>query len=284
MKTRTIVEAIREVMVAEGRPLSVPEVYDAIISANLYEFKADKPVHVVQGQLRRHTVGLDLSAAAGIKHFELLQNGKYYLLKETIREKVPRSPGPQNGGSRGGASVIDLKVLHQRYVAEFKRRVLDRLKKLDPGAFEQFCRNLLVAYGFRDVVVTGKSRDGGIDGHGMLKVGFAYFNVAFQCKRWTKNPVGRPEIQRFRGAIQGQFEQGIFFTTGNFTTDAENSSFKSGAVTVVLMNGSTIVDFMIENQFGVEAEHLPLYTLALDEAVADLNQGLNSGGAALNPL
>jgi restriction system protein len=271
MRTRTIVDAIREVMLAEGRPLSVAEVYDAIVSADLYQFKADKPVHVVQSQLRRHTEGLDFPSAAGIKHFELLQNGKYFLLPQTAKQKRSRT-APAKGlpaDGRRGASVLDLKELHQRYAEEFKRRVLERLKKLDPGAFEQFCRNLLVAYGFRDVLVTGKSRDGGIDGHGRLKVGFAYFNVAFQCKRWTRNPVGRPEIQRFRGAIQGQFEQGIFFTTGNFTSDAENSSFKSGAVTVVLINGPTIVDFMIENEFGVDAEHLPVYTLALDEAVTD---------------
>jgi restriction system protein len=121
------------------------------------------------------------------------------------------------------------------------------------------------------VVVTQRSKDGGIDGHGRLKVGFAYFKVAFQCKRWTRGNIDRPEVDRFRGAIQGQFEQGIFFTTANFTQGAENSSFRAGAVTVVLINGQTIVDFMIEKQFGIETEHLPLHRLALDLVISDEN-------------
>lgn len=83
--------------------------------------------------------------------------------------------------------------------------------------------------------------------------------------------VGRPEIDRFRGAIQGQYEQGIFFTTANFTPESERSAFKAGAVTVVLVNGPTIVDFMIEKQFGVDKDELPLYNLALDTVISDEN-------------
>ena len=36
----------------------------------------------------------------------------------------------------------------------------------------------------------------------------------------------RPEIDKFRGAIQGEFEQGVFFTTSDFTTGATEVSLK----------------------------------------------------------
>ena len=108
------------------------------------------------------------------------------------------------------------------------------------------------------MVVTRVTKDGGIDGHGRLKVGFAFFNIAFQCKRYTNSNVGRPEIDQFRGAIQGKYEQGIFFTTGGFTADANKCSFQAGAVSVVLVNGSTIVDMMIDKQFGVQTTTLPI--------------------------
>jgi restriction system protein len=81
-------------------------------------------------------------------------------------------------------------------------------------------------------------------------------NVAFQCKKWQGN-VGRQEVDKFRGAIQGEFEQGIFFTTSDFTSEAKDASLKKGAVPIVLLNGESIVNLMIEKGFGVE--RVPLY-------------------------
>jgi restriction system protein len=265
----TIVEAIQEVMLAAGKPMTVSEVYEAIVSKNLYTFKADQPIQIVRNQIRRHCKGLDFQSASDKKHFELLPDGKYYVLQKPVIETslpIPVQPSPDKK-----ADLISLKHLHQKYVDEFRYRVLEEIKKLDPIIFERFCRNLLKAYGFQDVVVTGVSKDGGIDGYGCLKVGFTYFNVAFQCKRWTKRTIGRPDINQFRGDIQGQYEMGIFFTTANFSPEAERNSLKSGAVPVVLINGLTIVDIMIENEFGIETEQLPVYNLALDLAVADEN-------------
>ena len=66
--------------------------------------------------------------------------------------------------------------------------------------------NLLVVYGFSNLSVTQKSKDGGIDGFGKLKIGIAHMSVAFQCKRWNVGSVGRKEIDAFRGAIQGEYE------------------------------------------------------------------------------
>lgn len=89
--------------------------------------------------------------------------------------------------------------------------------QIEPDAFEKFSRRLLEVYGFIDVEVTRSVKDGGIDGFGKLKVGITHLHVAFQCKRWRNNNVSRTEIDKFRGAIQGDYEQGIFFTTSNFS-------------------------------------------------------------------
>jgi restriction system protein len=257
----TIVEAIREVMKNEGRPMTVSEVYEAIVRGNLYDFKSDNPVHIVRTQIRRHCRALDFPSSSSTKYFEMRQDGTYYLL-----------PNPVKSASEVAIEsnlLGDLRDLHSRYLAEFRRRILEQIKTLAPDQFEQFCRRLLVAYGFQNVAVTRKTKDGGIDGHGRLKVGFAYFNVAFQCKRWTRAKVGRPEIDQFRGAIQGQYEQGIFFTTASFSSDAENSSFKPGTVPVILINGATIVEIMMEKEFGMEKDNLAIYSSALDLAISD---------------
>lgn len=149
----------------------------------------------------------------------------------------------------------------------FSKKILRQLKSLNPYEFEKFCRNLLEVYGFIDLSVTQKSRDGGIDGFGKLKIGLAYMNVAFQCKRWNKGTVSRKEIDAFRGAIQGEYEQGIFFTTSTFTKEAMSYSIKQGAVPIILIDGKMIVDFMIEKQFGIEHESLPIYINALDQVL-----------------
>ena len=55
---------------------------------------------------------------------------------------------------------------------------------MTPAAFEAFGREILDGYGFKNTQVTSVAKDGGIDGFGRLKVGLAFLNVAFQCKRW----------------------------------------------------------------------------------------------------
>jgi restriction system protein len=260
---RTIIEAIKEVLRAAGKPMSAADIYDAIIKAKLYNFKADQPVHIVRSQLRRHCKGLDFASASNTKHFTITLDNKYYLIEEAATSE---SSGITEPVKRSRDS--ELRTLYHLYVDEFRARVLKEIQSLDPYQFERFCGNLLTTYGFRDIAVTRKTRDGGIDGYGSLKVGFAYFNVAFQCKR-VKRSLGRPEIDKFRGSIQGQYEQGIFFTTGEFSADARDNAFRLGAVPIVLLDGSTIVDFMLENRFGIEIDHLPVYSLALDLAVGD---------------
>lgn len=94
-------------------------------------------------------------------------------------------------------SLVDL---YDDYEATFRAKLLDRLYQMKPQEFEQFARKLLRAYGFVEVQVTAVSGDGGIDGHGKLRLGLASMSVAFQCKRWQGN-VGRPDSAlHLRGA------------------------------------------------------------------------------------
>lgn len=146
--------------------------------------------------------------------------------------------------------------LYEDYEAAFRAQLLEKLHDLSPRDFEHFARRMLAAYGFVDVKVTSLSKDGGIDGNGKLRLGLATMNVAFQCKKWHGN-VGRPEVDKFRGAIQGAFEQGVFFTTSDFTPDARDASLRRGAVPIILLNGESIVNLMIEKGLGVQ--RVPLY-------------------------
>jgi len=83
-------------------------------------------------------------------------------------------------------------------------------------------------------------------------------SVAFQCKKW-QGSVGRPEIDRFRGAIQGQFEQGIFFTPSEFSSPAKDASIKKGAVPIVLLDGDAIVRLMAEKGLGIQRRPVEIF-------------------------
>ncbi|MFA5365088.1 MAG: restriction endonuclease [Candidatus Bathyarchaeia archaeon] len=152
--------------------------------------------------------------------------------------------------------TVNFFELYEEYETGFRSKLLDSLHELTPRQFEILSRKLLQAYGFVQVNVTTLSSDGGIDGYGKLKLGLATMSVAFQCKRWQGN-IGRPEVDKFRGAIQGEFEQGVFFVTSDFTQQARDASLKKGAVPIILLNGESIVELMIEKGIGVE--RVPLY-------------------------
>lgn len=274
--SRTITNAIQHVMVAAGHPLSAEEAYKSIVAAGLYQFHADNPSHVVRTQIRRHCEGLDFPSAARVKYFRLVGDGRYEPLPKTINASRPRkrgtqvsSPTPSIGklGNVGAKPLEQLQLLHKKYESELKARMLGELKKLSPAGFENFAKRLLDVYGFHDTRVTQVNGDGGIDGFGKLKVGLANLNVAFQCKRWTKGNIQRPEIDKFRGAAQGDVEQGLFFTTSTFSDGAIQASIKRGAVPIILVDGPAIVDMMIEKRLGVQVETISIPILALDLAL-----------------
>ena len=174
-------------------------------------------------------------------------------------------------GARGTlepSSDVSLVDLYDDYEATFRAKLLDRLNQMKPSDFEQFARKLLRAYGFVEVEVTGVSGDGGVDGYGKLRLGLASMRVAFQCKRWQAN-VGRPEVDKFRGAIQGEFEQGVFLATSDFSPQAREASLKKGAVPVILLNGDSIVGLMIEKGVGVYRMPLYIYEERPDELVGE---------------
>jgi len=154
--------------------------------------------------------------------------------------------------------VVNFIELYEEYESSFRSQLLDKLNELTPRQFELFARKLLQAYGFVEVNATSFSPDGGIDGYGKLRLGLATMNVAFQCKRWEGN-VSRPEVDKFRGAMQGEFEQGVFFVTSDFTSQAREASLKKGVVPIILLNGESIVDLMIQKGIGVERTPLYMY-------------------------
>jgi restriction system protein len=132
--------------------------------------------------------------------------------------------------------------------------LLTRVQECSPDFFERLVVELLLAMGYGGSrqeagQAVGKSGDGGIDG--IIKEDRLGLDVIYiQAKRW-EGAVGRPEVQKFAGALQGQrARKGIFLTTSSFTKEAVAFAAAIDSK-IVLIGGEELVTLMIDHNIGV---------------------------------
>ncbi len=127
----------------------------------------------------------------------------------------------------------------------------ETILNMSPAGFERLCQRLLRESGFIEVQVTGRAGDGGIDGHGRIRLaGLVSFPVVFQCKRYGSS-VTPSLVRDFRGAMQGRADKGIIITTGNFTREARREATRDGAPLIDLIDGELLIDKLKELKLGV---------------------------------
>lgn len=139
-------------------------------------------------------------------------------------------------------------------IDKIKNNLYNKLIRMNPYDFEKLSGTLLREAGFSRLEVTKKSGDGGIDGYGYLKVNdFISFKIAFQCKRYSNNVTSK-EIRDFRGSMESDIKNGIFITTSDFTKDAQDEAVARGKQHIDLINGSKLIDKLLELKLGVKED------------------------------
>jgi restriction system protein len=129
--------------------------------------------------------------------------------------------------------------------------LMETLLALSPAAFERLAQRLLRESGFTQVEVTGRSGDGGIDGHGIVRVaGLLSFPVLFQCKRWKGN-VPPSTVRDFRGAMVGRADKGLIITTGTFSLEARREATRDGAPPIDIVDGESLMEKLRELGLGI---------------------------------
>ena len=138
--------------------------------------------------------------------------------------------------------------------ASWRENLLETLLNMPPDSFERLCQRLLRESGFIEVEVTGRSGDGGIDGHGIIRVaGLISFTVLFQCKRHRDN-LGPGIVRDFRGAMIGRADKGLLITTAGFTREARLEATRDGAPPIDLINGDLLVERLKDLKLGVRTK------------------------------
>lgn len=148
-----------------------------------------------------------------------------------------------------------LDIAYQQLRTDLESQLLDKMKSLSPEFFERLVVDVLVKMGYGGTLedagkAVGQSHDEGIDG--VIKEDRLGFDqIYIQAKKWTGTPVGRPEIQKFVGALQPhRARKGVFITTSTFTKDAEDF-VKRIETKVILINGFQLAKLMIDLNVGV---------------------------------
>jgi restriction system protein len=147
-----------------------------------------------------------------------------------------------------------LAAAYRRIRQDLESELLDQVKGSSPAFFERLVVDLLVAMGYggsrRDAGrALGKSGDGGIDG--IIKEDKLGLDVIYlQAKKW-EGTVGRPEIQKFAGALQGhRAAKGVFITTSSYTRDALEYVNMINTK-IILIGGQELAALMIDHNVGV---------------------------------
>lgn len=136
----------------------------------------------------------------------------------------------------------------------WQEEALELIKKMSAQAFERLCQRLLRELGFKNVEVTGKPNDGGIDGKGILRLGgILSFHVVFQAKRY-KDTVGSEIIRNFRGSLSAKIDKGLIISTGRFTLEAKKEAQRDGAIPIDLIDGEELVEKLKELKLGIAIE------------------------------
>lgn len=179
---------------------------------------------------------------------------------EFIESRMPRTKAKEPSASaipeasEGETPEEALEAAYAKMKARLASEILTRAKSCSPDFFEKLVVDLLLKMGYGGsradaAQAIAKVGDEGIDG--MISEDRLGLDIVYiQAKRWD-GTIGRPEVQKFVGALHGKrAKKGVFITTGSFSSDAaayvENIDPK-----VVLIDGRRLAELMIEFEVGV---------------------------------
>ncbi|MCH5176207.1 MAG: restriction endonuclease [Prevotellaceae bacterium] len=207
--------------------------------------------------------------------YRITERGKLYLKNNTdLRQKdllqypeyaeYAHKPIPKNEQSDTKQTYEDLceltpteqmdvtfKSINDDLAADLLQKVLE----MSPNFFEKLVLDLLLNMGFgsknKDMaIVTPVSHDNGVDGI-IPQDALGLDKIYIQAKRYKDTTVSKPEIHKFIGALDEQkATKGVFITTSKFTNGAMETANKASKK-IVLIDGKTLADYMIEYNVGV---------------------------------
>ena len=189
-----------------------------------------------------------------VKFLEQYPEFVEFRTKRAVTDKPATSKETQEDDTQTPEEAIE--VAYQAIRNNLASDLIQQIMECSPSFFERMVVDLLVRMGYggtrKDAgQAVGQSGDEGIDG--IINEDRLGLDVIYiQAKRWESS-VGRPEIQKFVGALQGQrAKKGIFITTSSFSKQAVDYATMIES-NVVLIDGEMLAKLAIDNNIGVSS-------------------------------
>ena len=214
---------------------------------------------VTRATYRITSVGLKyLSTHSNLRQSDLMKYPAFaaYASSKNISTHTT-SPTSDNPHISELTPTEQLEQAHETISNDLAADLLSKVMEQTPTFFEHLVVDLLVKMGYGGSTsdaarVTQRTNAEGIDGI-IYEDKLGLDKIYLQAKRWT-NPVGRPVIQQFAGALVGQnASKGVFITTSSYSKEARN--YVAGLhQKIVLIDGSELAKYMIEYNVGVSVK------------------------------
>jgi restriction system protein len=284
--------AVETLLSDVGTPLNCEEMARLIIKRGLWETESETPEAIIRKQL-----AVDIQKYGDKSRFQRIKPSVYGLRswglsesprpgfrenerikrkRERLKAKILRMPEDERRAilsaildipRQAPMSLPELPSQIHHHNKTVQKKLRDRLYELLPTEFEVLISKLLIALGFDDVIVTGRSGDGGIDVRGTLVVGEVIrTRMAVQVKRWRNKNIQAPIVQQMRGSL-GTHDQDLIITASDFSSGARAEAERADATPVALMNGEQLVRLLIQNNIGIRRTPYDLIELSEDEDV-----------------
>lgn len=161
---------------------------------------------------------------------------------------------PQSTADAVATPEEALETAYQSIRSQLAQEVLARVKTASPSFFETLVVELLLRMGYGSGRAEASRAIGGVGDEGIDGIinedRLGLDVIYIQAKRWD-GTVGRPEIQKFVGALHGKrARKGVFITTGSFSVDARQYVSHIDP-RVVLIDGDALSHYMIDLNIGV---------------------------------
>jgi restriction system protein len=179
--------------------------------------------------------------------------------RSTPRKQKEAAPSISSD-DEGQTPEETLEAAHHKLRTNLAFELLGRVKACSPQFFERLVVELLLKMGYggsrREAgEAIGNAGDEGIDGV-INEDRLGLDTIYLQAKKW-EGTVGRPEIQKFVGALHGKrARKGIFITTSGFSEEAEDY-VRNIDPKVILIDGQQLAEYMID--FGVGVNSVTAY-------------------------
>jgi len=208
----------------------------------------------VRGYIRLSPVGRDvLAKKPGHIDLKFLRQFPAYCEFAKKSQPTEQTDEVDNGQTKTPKELIDAAYTTLR--GALAKELLERVQAASPTFFEETVVKLLVAMGYGGSLADagqriGRAGDGGIDG--IIKEDRLGLDVVcIQAKRW-EGKVGRPVVQGFVGSMDYyRARKGVLLTTSSFSAEALDYVNRIEGKKVVLIDGETLADLMIDYNVGV---------------------------------